>query len=60
MTCPLISRFSVVELYVLLEGESMPQMPRVSNNSVELEVVVGDDDGIGDAVGVGEAVGKES
>jgi hypothetical protein len=35
-------------------------MPRASNNSVELEVVVGDDDGIGDAVGVGEAVGKES
>jgi hypothetical protein len=49
----------VVELYVLLEGESMPQMPRGVNNSVELEVVVGDDDGNGDAVGVGEAAGKD-
>ncbi len=43
----------------MLEGETMPQMPRVSNNSIELEAIVGDDDGIRDAVGVGEAVGKE-
>lgn len=59
MICPLISRFSVVARYVLLDGETMPQMPRGLNNRVELEVVVGGDDGDGDAVGVGEAVGED-
>lgn len=66
------SRVSVLELYVLLEGEVIPKMPRGPKDppivgdefgrglwevGVEVGVVMGDGDG--DAVGVGEAVGNE-
>jgi hypothetical protein len=62
-------RVSVLELYVLLEGEVMPNPPRgpskdapivedeegLGEVGVGVGVVVGD----GDGVGVGEAVGEE-
>jgi hypothetical protein len=68
-------RVSVLELYVLLEGEVIPKLPRGPANDapavddevgeglgeVGVGVVMGGDGYAvnGDAVGVGEAVGKE-
>jgi hypothetical protein len=63
------SRVSVSELYVLLEGEVIPNKPRGPSKDAP---IVGDKEGLGevgvgvgvvvgdgDDVGVGEAVGKE-
>jgi hypothetical protein len=62
-------RVSVLELYVLLEGEVMPNTPRGPSKDA---LIVGDEEGLGevgvgvgvvvgdgDDVGIGEAVGKE-